>query len=216
MAFESTSLNELTRILPGASTILRRAGIGAETPPDLTLAEAGRLHGVALDTLSRELGDLVAKVRSFDPAVGTAALVTLIVERYHAPLRRDFPALIALADRVETLHADHPECPHGLSVILTAFWADLGEHIDIEERVIFPLLVSGKPKLAEAPLRRMREDHRAQAATIEALAAVTNGFQPPADACRSWRSLCAQLERLSVEMQDHARLEDEVLFRAFS
>lgn len=216
MRFESTSLNELTRILPGASTVLRRAGIGAETPPNLSLAEASRLHGVALDLLTRDLGDLVAKVRSFDPAVGTAALVALIVERYHAPLRRDFPPLIALADRVETLHGDHPNCPTGLSVILTALWADLGEHIDTEERVIFPLLVSGRPELAEAPLRRMREDHRAQAATIEALASITGGFQPPPDACRSWRTLCAQLDRLKVETQDHIRLEDEVLFRAFS
>lgn len=216
MPFESTSLSDLTRTIPGASTVLRRFGIGAETPPDLSLAEAGRLRGVALDSLTSELGELVAKVRSFDPAVGTAALVTLIVERYHEPLRRDFPGLIALADRVETLHGDHPDCPHGLAVILTALWADLGEHIDIEERVIFPLLTSGKPELAEAPLRRMREDHRAQAATIEALGSITGGFRPPADACRSWRTLCTHLERFKFDTLDHVRLEDEVLFRAFS
>ena len=40
-------------------------------------------------------------------------LIRFIVSRYHDKLRAELPELIALAERVETRHADAPACPRG-------------------------------------------------------------------------------------------------------
>jgi len=214
MQFQATRLEDIAQVLPGSATILRRCGIGAGTPRSLTLAEASQANGIEEAEVSRELAELLATVRSFQRGTGTATLLDYIVAHYHAPLHRDLRCMIELAERVESLHGDHPSAPQGLSVVLTALWADLSEHVAVEERVIFPIMRSGRSDLPDAPLRRMREEHRTHAATLDALASITDNFSPPPDACRTWRKLYADLDTFRVEMQDHVRLEDEVLFRS--
>ncbi|MEJ1158958.1 hemerythrin domain-containing protein [Prosthecomicrobium sp. N25] len=216
MNIDATPLGELARLLPGSTTVLHRFGLRPETEGALTVSDAGRLHGVEPDELRSALEDLEVKVRNFDPVRSAGALVELIVARFHEPLRRDMPNLIMLADRVEKLHGDHERCPKGLTLVLSALWADLSEHMAVEERVIFPLIVARDARLAEAPLRRMREEHRIHLSQLEALAAITDSFTPPDDACRSWRKLYESLARFRVELEDHVRLEDDVLFQAFA
>jgi regulator of cell morphogenesis and NO signaling len=148
------------------------------------------------------------------PPSGPAAdLVAHILARYHAPLRRDMPELVRIAERVETLHGDHPDCPFGLSVVLADMWHDLEDHMLREERVLFPLLAAGNASVARAPLARMAEDHASHLVRLEALGTLTHDFTPPDAACRSWRTLYAGLARLRDDLRDHIRLEDEVLFK---
>jgi regulator of cell morphogenesis and NO signaling len=45
-------------------------------------------------------------------------LIHFIVSRYHAPLRDELPALVAIAEVVEARHAQHASCPRGLGAHL--------------------------------------------------------------------------------------------------
>ena len=51
-------------------------------------------------------------------------LITHIVTRYHDIHRRDFPQAIALAQKVEAVHAAEAECPRGLSDHLALMFDD--------------------------------------------------------------------------------------------
>lgn len=42
----------------------------------------------------------------------TPALIVHILERYHETHRRELPALVGLAQKVETVHGTDPNAPH--------------------------------------------------------------------------------------------------------
>lgn len=140
------------------------------------------------------------------------ALVRHIVERYHAPVRDEFARLLALAERVETHHGDLPECPLGIGLVLGDLYNELSEHLDREEREVFPLIAAGHAEAARRPGAAMRAEHADWASRFAAIRELTHGFTPPDFACRTWRGLYEGLEKLERDLDAHMRIEDELLF----
>ena len=62
----------------------------------------------------------------------TPALIDHILTSYHEAHRRDLPNLTELSQRVETVHANDPNAPHGLTEALKSFVRDLEEHMSRE------------------------------------------------------------------------------------
>lgn len=146
----------------------------------------------------------------------TAELIDHILVRYHETHLAELPALIAMARRVEIVHRDHPACPEGLGDCLQ----DLMEHLEIhqhkEEAVLFPAMLAGGHPAIGMPIARMRAEHEAFDRTLAALALLADGFQPPDDACGTWRALSTGCRKLHDDLVEHVRLEDEVLFPRFA
>ena len=72
-----------------------------------------------------------------------SGLIQFIVQRYHHSLRAELPALISYAARVEQRHGDKPGCPLGLRDLLDAMHQSVLEHLEKEERVLFPMILDG-------------------------------------------------------------------------
>ena len=94
-----------------------------------------------------------------------------------------------------------------------------------EENVLFPYIdelaaaVRAGSRLPSSPfgtvlhpVRAMEEDHRAAAELTAELRALTSDFTPPADACQTYRSCFAELERFEADLRTHVHLENHVLF----
>jgi regulator of cell morphogenesis and NO signaling len=143
----------------------------------------------------------------------TDALIDHILTRYHAVHRVQLPELIALAGRVEAAHADHPAVPHGLAQLITRITWEMESHMQKEEEGLFPTLRTGHPMAIAIEL--MRDEHDDHAIRLGELEALTRGHVPPADACGSWRALCAGTARLAADLREHIRLENDVLFPRF-
>lgn len=141
-----------------------------------------------------------------------SALIDHILTRFHAVHRRELPQLCALARRVESTHAAHPQCPDGLAKHLTSMLAELENHMEREEQVLFPTLLAKGGGCAPFAMRKMRlehDDHQAHLAELEAL---THDFAPPPDACGSWRALYRGCQKLSQDLRRHIAIENDVLF----
>lgn len=152
------------------------------------------------------------------PAIDAApeqigALIDHILTRYHAVHRQEVRELIVLARRVEAAHSNHPAVPAGLADLLTSIAWEMEAHMQKEEQGLFPALRDGHGGMAIA-MELMRDEHDDHAARLEQLAALTRGHQPPDDACGSWRALYAGTAKLTADLRDHVRLENEVLFPA--
>ena len=141
-----------------------------------------------------------------------AALVDHILERYHAALRRDVPALLALARRVEQVHADKPSCPRGLVEHLEAIAEAIESHLDKEERILFPLIRAGRGATAHMPMKVMMLEHEDHGENLRRTRALTNDLVAPPEACASWRELYRGLARLEADLMQHIHLENYVLF----
>ncbi|MBL8545957.1 MAG: hemerythrin domain-containing protein [Hyphomonadaceae bacterium] len=143
------------------------------------------------------------------------ALIAFILDRFHETHRRELPELIRLAERVETVHAAHPECPTGLAGFLKVTFAELEAHMMKEEQMLFPALLAGGAGCAPFAIRRMRFEHAEHDARLVELQAGARAFKPPEDACKSWRDLYAGCRKLHDDLRAHIDTENNVLFPMF-
>lgn len=149
------------------------------------------------------------------PPTDPGALTTYIQSRYHDLHREQLPDLAALALKVERVHADVPEVPTGLGVLLQRMIGELEVHMKKEELILFPAIRRGGMPGIENPIAVMRadhDDHEAEAAQIRML---TDNLTLPDGACRSWTALYEGLTTFLADLDAHMRLENDVLFPQF-
>ncbi|HZN68222.1 MAG TPA: iron-sulfur cluster repair di-iron protein [Tepidisphaeraceae bacterium] len=156
-------------------------------------------------------------------ALGLTRLADHIEQTHHDYLRQELPRLDFLTRKVAAVHGEHhPELVRLRDVFL-AFKAELLNHMQKEELVLFPLcrrLENGEAPagLGEAWLQRpldvLTHEHDDAGAALAEMRRLTNDFEPPADACNTYRALFDSLKELEADMHQHVHLENNVLFPA--
>lgn len=214
-ALDRMSLGEIAVLLPGATAIFRRYGMDFCCGGDALLADAVREPGVALEQILAELKVLDQSAPRAYPEA-PSALIDHILERYHETHRRELPELIRLAEKVERVHASHPDVPAGLAEALRVMMQELETHMTKEEAVLFPMMRMGPQPMIAHPIARMRlehDDHGVRLREVEAL--YRNGVLP-IEACGSWRALYAGVKKLADDLMQHIHLENNLLFPQFA
>ena len=207
-------LGEIARELPGAAAVFRRHGLDYCCGGSQTLREAADAAGVDAGAVERDLAALA-------PAPAEAPeeplpLIDHILSRYHETHRRELPELIALARRVEERHAEHPQVPRGLASLLEHIAEAIEEHMQKEERILFPMMRAGGVPMIMGPIQVMEHEHVEHGERLRQLEALTRNHTPPADACTSWHALYAGTRKLVDDVMQHIHLENNVLFPQFS
>lgn len=141
-----------------------------------------------------------------------AEIIDHILQRFHEPLRRELPALVAAARRVEAEEQGHPQCPTGLAAHLEQVLLAVESHLQKEEKILFPLILAGRGGVAFMPIKVMMAEHDDHKANLERLAVLAHAFAAPPDADSAWCELYRRLADLDRELREHIALEDHVLF----
>lgn len=199
--------------LPGATAVFRRHKLDFCCGGGVSLAEAAARRAAPLAEIEASLRALVPGPVEL-PAT-TDGLIAHIVTRYHETHRREFPELIALARRVERVHADHAQAPAGLADLLARMESELGDHMEKEERILFPMMRAGGNPMIGMPIGVMRHEHDAHGEHLRELARLTDDHTPPDGACNSWRALYTGTRKLESDLMEHIHLENNVLFARF-
>lgn len=201
---------------PGATAVFRRHKIDFCCGGKIPLAEAAANRGVPLDQIEAELAALASPAQAF--AVENLAngdLIDLIETRYHATHRRELPELARLARRVEAVHRDKADTPHGLAELLESLLADMASHMAKEEAILFPMMRQGGNAMIAHPIAVMRHEHDDHGVNLRAIAELTDNATPPDGACNTWRALYAGIRKLTDDLMEHIHLENNVLFPRF-
>ena len=128
-------------------------------------------------------------------------------------------------DKLVRVHgARHPELRQVQAAFLELV-EDLMTHMIKEENILFPYidalasasrtwsrLPPGPFGTVLNPIRVMEEDHRRAGDALVRLRQLTDGFQPPADACTTYRACYDELLRYEADLHRHVHLENHVLF----
>jgi len=207
------ALGDIARELPGASAVFRRHGLDYCCGGAQSLREAADAAGIDARAVERDLAALA-------PAAAEAPdeplpLIDHILVRYHETHRRELPELIALARRVEERHAGHAQVPRGLAALLEHIAEAIEEHMQKEERILFPMMRAGGMPMIMGPIEVMEHEHVEHGERLRQLEALTGNHIPPADACTSWHALYAGTRKLVDDVMQHIHLENNVLFPQF-
>ncbi|GGH64064.1 iron-sulfur cluster repair protein YtfE [Comamonas phosphati] len=219
MNYLDQSLGQLARRIPGATRLFDQHRLDFCCAGNRTLRTAAQDAGIAAEPIADELQAL--QLRTDDAArdwseAADSELVDHILARYHAVHREQLPELIRLARRVEQVHGDREDCPHGLAEHLEAMAQELDSHMRKEEMVLFPLIARGQGRMAGMPIGVMRMEHDSHGAELRRLEELTQHITPPRDACTTWRALYLGLRSFREDLMAHIHTENNILFERFA
>ena len=210
----SQAIGQIAVQLPGATAVFRRLKLDFCCGGHVSLDQAASDKGLDLQAVVHELSALQRP--SELPDLGTPTeLVEHIIARYHEVHRAQLPELIRMARRVEAVHRDNPNTPHGLADALETMEQELLMHMHKEEAVLFPMLRAGGNSFMSQPIAMMRHEHNDHGEALEHLARLTNDITPPMGACNTWRALYTGLAQLREDLINHIHLENNILFPQF-
>lgn len=177
--------------------------------------------------VERMIEELTAAIQPFDETgdwtrAPLAELVAHIQATYHEPLYRELPRLTAMLAKVVQRHGDRfPDTLPPLQAIFAEMKEELVAHMRREDVVLFPAIVrfeaqpaltAGASSPLAGPIGVMTRQHDDADRALAAIRALTGGYQPPEDACPTFRGLYFGLSDLEHRMALHVHLENNVLF----
>ena len=135
------------------------------------------------------------------------------------------PIILEYTQKVAIVHGErHPEAIEIANNFIKVM-EELGSHMKKEEHVLFPYikkLVAAKKEntkmdpppfgTIQNPVRMMEMEHEAVGDVAEQINQLTNGYNPPADACTTFRLSFAKLKEFEDDLHQHIHLENNILF----
>ncbi len=210
----NTTLAQIAVDKPAATRIFMRHGLDFCCHGQRSLDDACAEKGIDPRRISAEL-EAVAPANRDEvrlPDRPLDELVEFILKHFHEPLRRDLPALVELARKVERTHADKPGCPRGITEHLERVASEVESHLEKEEQILFPAIQAGLHAMTFMPIKVMMQEHEDHGASLRRTRELTSDLVAPPEACASWRSLYEWLAQLEADLMEHIHLENNVLF----
>lgn len=214
MSIIDKSLGEIATLYPASTRIFRKYKL------DFCCGGANSLRNsvdgifLRVETIEQEIMETVSKAEAKAwTDSSTPELIHFIIHHHHALHRLEFPELIQLARKVEEVHGDHALSPCGLTKLLSEMFREMQDHMKEEEEIVFPALSSGQAISAE--MDKLLDDHQNLGQVLRDLETLCHGFNPPAEACTTWRLLYQGCARLVHQTMEHVHLENNVLFPRF-
>lgn len=214
------TVGELVAERPGRSRVFQSFQIDFCCQGGRTLREACERKGIAaasvVEQLEAEMADKSAPAQN--PAELPAHdLAAYIFQTHHQFLWRELPRLHAMSERVAQVHGGHNPSLVELFHVFCGLEEELTTHLMKEEMILFPAIAEmsqgqNEPVAVDGPIACMLQEHNEAGEAMAKLRELSHGFQPPADACNTYRALFAGLRDLEEDLHRHIHLENAVLF----
>lgn len=204
---------------PKTADVFRKHGIDFCCGGQISLEEAVSNHPkLSLTPLLQELEDASQQQgEGMQPQyLSVPSLIQYIQDRYHDTLREEFKQLTPYVTKLSRVHGpNHPNLVT-LKSTFDAFKSAMLTHTDEEDQNAFPKLVrSANGETVEdidAVVQSLVDDHDEAGALLQQMRELTHDFQPPAEACGTWRLVYDRIAHLERETHAHVHLENHVLF----
>lgn len=193
-----------------------------------TIDEACQKQGISRWELLRDLEDVIKDDKSDTTDYQSWPLDLLadyIEKKHHRYVEQRSSEIRPFLDKICKVHGDrHPELLE-INQLFTDSVGELAQHMKKEELVLFPYIrkmvdakTAGNPLPAphfgtvENPIAMMMHEHDVEGERFRKIAELTNEYQPPADACNTYRISFSMLKEFEDDLQFHIHLENNILF----
>ena len=153
-------------------------------------------------------------------------LADYIEKTHHRYVAEKIPILLQFLDKLCKVHgASHSEL-FEINELFIGCAQELGQHMIKEEQVLFPFIkkmvaakISNQDLQApgfgtvENPIAMMMHEHDAEGERFRRIALLTNDYNPPADACNTYKVTYSMLNEFEQDLHKHIHLENNILFK---
>lgn len=152
-------------------------------------------------------------------------LADYVEKTHHRYVEEKTPILQAFLEKLARVHGErHPELIE-IRNLFEGSVQDLAVHFKKEELVLFPFIknmvkakISGEELIhpsfgtVENPVAMMKHEHTVEGERFAKIAELTSNYNPPADACNTYRVTFAMLEEFESDLHTHIHIENNILF----
>ncbi|MDZ7805558.1 MAG: iron-sulfur cluster repair di-iron protein [Gracilimonas sp.] len=144
-------------------------------------------------------------------------LADYIVNNHHSFVRKMLPELAFYAEKVSGVHGDRDPELNDIRELVYTLRAEITAHLQKEEEDLFPqikdLVRENKTgSVKEAIVEALEDEHDSAGEIMAKIEELTNGFNPPSNACSSYRVLFKNLQGFQNDLHKHVHLENNILF----
>ena len=189
-----------------------------------TLEAACKARRFPIEQLEAELAALNPEPTAERPdlnAMTPAELARHIVAVHHVYTKKALPEIAGHLDTVVRVHGgNHPQ----LAVIrqlFTTLRQELEPHLAKEEQIVFPYIEAldgvGSPPPTDfggisQPIAVLEREHESAGKTFDRINTLAEGYQPPDDACNTYRLVLREFQDLEQDLHVHIATENYLLF----
>lgn len=210
-----------------AAEVFRKYKIDFCCKGNRTIEEACENKKVNIDDVYKDLENLSnQKSNDIDFNSWPLDLLADYVEKtHHRYVEENTAVLLQYLNKLCKVHGDrHPEL-FEINELFVESAKDLGAHLKKEELLLFPFIkkmVAAKQKgekvekphfgSVENPVAMMKHEHTIEGDRFVKIAALTNNYQFPEDACGTYQVTFKMLEDFEKDLHTHIHLENNILF----
>ena len=207
----------------GADHVFSKYNIDFCCGGNVTLEKACQDKGIVFDDLKAEI-ESVDNIINNDTNFKVMDVVSLMdynLNEYHKYFNKNVPILLQLAFKVARVHhVNHKEVVE-VNNLFNKIVADLNEQMAIEENKLFSIVkkyaLSHKTEQIELEsvskiILNIENVHQQIADTFKSIAAWTNNYMPPLDACNTYQSLYINLKEFEQKIHNYLHFEKHILF----
>ncbi len=152
-------------------------------------------------------------------------LIDYIEKTHHRYVEEKSTALLFYLDKLCKVHGQrHPELFEiGLHFKICA--TELAQHMKKEELILFPFVKKMFNALRDQesieqphfgtvnnPIAMMQDEHENEGERFRIIAKLTDNYNPPIDACETYRVTFAMLKEFEQDLHKHIHLENNIVF----
>lgn len=152
-------------------------------------------------------------------------LADYIEKKHHRYVEEKIPLIRQFLDKLCKVHGQkHPELLE-ITALFIGSSKELSAHMKKEELILFPFIKRMvKSKLDGAkmqsqqfgtvknPIATMKHEHVNEGERFMKIAALSNDYTPPTDACHTYKVTYAMLDEFEKDLHMHIHLENNILF----
>ena len=206
-----STVADIVNANPQSATVFKKYKIDFCCKGKQPLNEACKKAGVTPESVLDEINQL-AKQPGTNMRIHSWAnemICDYIVNNHHNYVRNVTPQIEALSYKVASVHGEnHPEL---IQVYHTfaGLAKELMAHLNKEEEDWFPAIKSGK--VSKKLINEIEEEHDEAGGLMAEINELTDGYQPPHDACTSYRVLFDLLKEFEDDLHQHVHVENNIL-----
>ena len=225
---EMTTIGDFVAKDYRTATIFSKYGIDFCCKGQRTIDEVCSKMNLNEPQLLRELNAVLATKNDtendFD-SWSLDVLIDYIEKNHHRFVEEKTQILIPFLDKLCSIHEDnHPEL-FEINQLFKDSAQELASHMKKEEMILFPFVKEminatkshgtiGKPffETVKNPISAMMNEHDAEGERFRTIAALSNNYRTPEDACNTYRATYAMLQEFEQDLHKHIHLESNILF----
>ncbi len=182
-----------------------------------------KIEDVVADLETTEQGKSDKASANYDQ-LSLAQLSEYIVMTHHSYVKKEMPQILTYLQKVASKHGErHPEM-WKVFALFVAVKEEMEQHMQKEEQVLFPRIQETEKWVNEGkemrinhtylqvPINMMEQEHDHAGGMLAEINKLTNNYQPPADACTTYKLSFAALQAFEMDLHQHVHLENNILF----